>query len=208
MPEAVLVRQIISLFMLAVASHSDIKRRKVSDMVWIIFGGAGALLYVLEPPDTVTILFLTIGITIGIAGLASRKFGQADCLALIAVTVTTPAHDGIPVGLAIPVVTPVLASIYSLCYNVACNLSDLLQGSMFYELDERLHRKALAFFVLHRRRGHERFVFIAQQDVRFVFHWKSNKDKFAGNFQGYVSSALPLIPFMLLSFVLVFFFTP
>ncbi len=186
--------------MLSFASYFDIKERKVSDLVWLVFGGAGAVTYLFEPPSQDVLLYVVCGIAIAIGCLRARIFGQADCLGLVALAVVFPAYDGLPVAPLVAVATPVLASICSLCYNLSCNISDLISGRLFYGIRERRHRKALAFVILHRKRRHERFVFQAQVGNRFVFCFRSETErKFAGDFEGYVSSAVPLMPFMLAS---------
>ena len=198
------LRQIIALSMLSVASYCDIKKREVNDIIWIIFGGVGSILYLFEPIDFITILYLGIGVAIGIVWILAKAFGQADGLALIALAITLPAHDRLPVTAIVPIVVPFLAALYGLCYNMTYNISDLLHGRLFFGVCEKPHRKAFAFLVLHRKRIHERFVFPAQDRDKFVFHFRPKTDlEFAGGFQGYVTSALPLIPFMLVSTILI-----
>lgn len=198
------LRQIVALSMLSLASYFDIRKREVNDIVWIIFGGTCAILYLFEPIDSITILYLGIGVAIGITWVLTRAFGQADGLALIALAITLPAHERLPVGLIVSIATPFLAALYSLCSNMSYNTSDLLHGRLFLGVCEKLHRKAFAFLVLHRKRRHERFVFPAQNADKFVFHFRPKIDlEFSNDFHGYVTSALPLIPFMLVSVILI-----
>lgn len=198
------LRQIAALSMLSVASYFDIKKREVNDIVWIIFGGAGSILYLFEPIDSITVLYLGIGVVIGIVWILTKAFGQADGLALIALAITLPAHDRLPVTVIVSIVVPFLAALYSLCCNMIYNISDLLHGRLFLGVCEKLHRKAFAFLVLHRKRRHEMFVFRAQDEDKFVFHFRPKIDlEFSNNFQGHVTSALPLIPFMLVSVILI-----
>lgn len=207
MSEIELVREICSVVMLSVASYSDIKRRKISDMVWLVFGGIGAAIYFFEPPSPDAVLYVVCGIIIAIVCLCSKIVGQADCLGLVALAVTFPVIDGIPVVPLVAVATTLLASAFSLCYNLSCNISDLVAGKLFSGICERPHRKALAFLLLHRKRGHERFVFCAQDGDRFVFSFKPMTGcKFADDFEGYVASAVPLMPFMLVTLVMMLFF--
>ena len=198
------LRQIVALSMLSIASYFDIKKREVNDIVWIIFGGTGSMLYLFEPIGFITVLYLGIGIVIGIVWILTRAFGQADGLALIALATTLPAHERLPVGLIVSIATPFLAALYSLCSNMSYNTSDLLHGRLFLGVCEKLHRKAFAFLVLHRKRKHERFVFSAQDKDKFVFHFRPKIDlEFSNDFQGHVTSALPMIPFMLVSVILI-----
>ncbi|MDE1763883.1 MAG: hypothetical protein KGH88_06530 [Thaumarchaeota archaeon] len=206
MSETELARQICCVVMLSVASYSDIKRRHVSDIVWLIFGGIGAATYIFDPPSHDAILYIVCGIAIAIACLRIRMVGQADCLALVALAVTFPVFVDIPVVPLVAVATPVLASVFSLCYNLSCNISDLVFGRLFSGICEKPHRKALAFILLHRKRKYEKFVFQAQDGCRFVFSFrKTTGCKFADDFEGYVGSAVPLMPFMLAALVMMLF---
>lgn len=198
------LRQIVALSMLSVASFFDIKKREVNDIVWIVFGGAGAILYLFEPVGPLTVLYIVIGVAIGVIWIFTRAFGQADGLALIAVAITLPTYGRLPVAVMVSIGVPFLAALYGLCCNMAYNLSDLLYGRLFFGVCEKPHRKAIAFLVLHRKREHERFVFPAQDKDKFVFHFRpKTEQEFSNNFQGYVTSALPLIPFMLVSTILI-----
>ncbi len=198
------LRQIVAISMLSVASYFDIKKREVNDIVWIIFGVIGIILYLFEPIGFIAILYLGIGIAIGITWILTRAFGQADGLALIALAITLPIHDRLPVSVLVSIGVPFLAALYGLCYNMTYNISDLMNRRLFFGVCEKPYRKAFAFFVLHRKRRHEKFVFSAQDKDRFVFHFRPKTDlEFSNNFQGYVTSALPLIPFMLISIILI-----
>ncbi len=190
--------------MLSVASYFDIKKREVNDIVWIIFGVIGIILYLFEPIGFIAILYLGIGIAIGVTWILTRTFGQADGLALIALAITLPIHDRLPVGVLVSIGVPFLAALYGLCCNMTYNISDLLRRRLFFGVCEKPYRKAFAFFVLHRKREYERFVFSAQDKDKFVFHFRPRTDiEFSNNFQGYVTPALPLIPFMLISIILI-----
>jgi len=88
-------------------------------------------------------------------------------------------------------------------YNIAYNLSDMLHGNLFLGINEKLHRKILAFLTMHRKRRYEKFVIPSQTGDKFSFHFKPNPDEdFVGDFTGHVSSAFPLVPFMLIALVL------
>ena len=198
------LRQIVALSMLSVASFFDIKKREVNDVIWIVFGGAGSILYLFEPIDPITVLYIVIGVAIGMIWIFTRAFGEADGLALIALSITLPTYDRLPVAVIVSIGVPFLASLYGLCRNVSYNISDLLHGRIFSGICEKQYRKAFAFFVLHRKREHERFVFPAQDNEKFLFRFRPKTDQeFSSNFQGYVTLASPLIPFMLVSMILI-----
>ena len=198
------LRQIIALTMLSVASYFDIKTRQVDDRIWLIFAIPGIVLYFLAPlPSFTTILFLVIGAIIGIMWFLTKAFGQADGLAIIALAVVFPIFNEMPVSVLVALTTTVLLGLFGTLYNIAYNLSDMLHGKIFHGINEKLHRKILAFLVMHRKRSYEKFVIPSQTGDKFSFHFKPNPDEdFAGNFTGHVSSAFPLVPFMLVALVL------
>jgi len=204
-PSAVLfLRQIIALTMLSVASYFDIRTRKIDDRVWLIFAIPGIVLYFLAPlPSFTIIFFLVIGAIIGITWFLTKAFGQADGLAIIALAVVFPIFNEMPVSVLVALTTTVLLGLFGMLYNIAYNLSDMLHGSLFLGINEKLHRKILAFLTMHRKRSYEKFVIPSQTGDKFSFHFKPNPDEdFAGDFTGHVSSAFPLVPFMLVALVL------
>ncbi len=204
-PSTVLfLRQIIALTMLSVASYFDIKTRQVDDRIWLIFAIPGIVLYFLAPlPSFTTIFFLVIGAIIGMTWFLTKAFGQADGLAIIALAVVFPIFNEMPVSVLVALATTVLLGLFGTLYNIAYNLSDMLHGKIFLGINEKLHRKILAFLTMHRKRRYEKFVIPSQTGDKFSFHFKPNPDEdFAGNFTGYVSSAFPLVPFMLVALVL------
>ena len=204
-PSTVLfLRQIIALTMLSVASYFDIKTRQVDDRIWLIFAIPGIVLYFLAPlPSFTTIFFLVIGAIIGMMWFLTKAFGQADGLAIIALAVVFPIFNEMPVSVLVALATTVLLGLFGTLYNIAYNLSDMLHGKIFHGINEKLHRKILAFLTIHRKRSYEKFVIPSQTGDKFSFHFKPNPDEdFAGDFTGYVSSAFPLVPFMLVALVL------
>jgi len=204
-PSTVLfLRQIIALTMLSVASYFDIKTRQVDDRIWLIFAIPGIVLYFLAPlPPFTTIFFLVIGAVIGITWFLTKAFGQADGLAIIALAIVFPIFNEMPVSVLVALATTVLLGLFGTLYNIAYNLSDMLHGKIFLGINEKLHRKILAFLIMHRKRSYEKFVIPSQTGDKFSFHFKPNPDEdFAGDFTGNVSSAFPLLPFMLVALVL------
>lgn len=198
------LRQIMALTMLSVASYFDIKTREVDDRIWLIFAIPGIVLYFLAPlPSFTTIFFLVIGAIIGMTWFLTHAFGQADGLAIIALAVVFPIFNEMPVSVLVALATTVLLGLFGMLYNIAYNLSDMLHDNLFHGINEKLHRKILAFLTMHRKRSYEKFVIPSQTGDKFSFHFKPNPDEeFAGDFTGYVSSAFPLVPFMLVALVL------
>ncbi|WP_231911898.1 hypothetical protein [Candidatus Nitrosotalea okcheonensis] len=175
----------------------------MDDRIWLIFAIPGIVLYFLAPlPSFATIFFLVIGIIIGMTWFFTRVFGQADGLAIIALAIVFPIFDNMPVSVLVALATTVLLGLFGMLYNTIYNISDMLHGNLFLGINEKPHRKILAFLTMHRKRSYEKFVIPTQTGDKFSFHFKPNPDEdFTNDFTGYVSSAFPLVPFMLVTLV-------
>lgn len=88
------IRIILLLSMLGIASFFDIKTRRVPDVIWLVFGGLGTILYVFDYDDVTSYHFLVMVM----GGFASfmiyrwRLAGTADVFAVLAMTVILPVH--------------------------------------------------------------------------------------------------------------------
>jgi archaeal preflagellin peptidase FlaK len=178
-PSTVLaLRQIMALTMLSIASYFDIKTRQVDDRIWLIFAIPGIVLYFLAPVPSFTIIFfLVTGAIIGTTWFLTHAFGQADGLAIVALAVVFPIFNEMPVSVLVALATTVLLGLFGTLYNIAYNLSDMLHGKIFLGINEKLHRKILAFLVMHRKRRYEKFVIPSQTGDKFSFHFKPNPDE-------------------------------
>lgn len=201
------LRQIIALSMLSIASYFDIKSRQVDDKIWFIFAILGIIPYFFSPmPSFMTILFLVIGSIIGVIWFLTKFFGQADGLAMITLSIILPVSHETPISILVALATTVLVGLFGTSCSIAYNLSDMLNGKIFPGINEKTHRKILAFLTLHRKREHEKFVIKSQTGDKFSFHFKPDPNEdFAADFHGFVSSAYPLLPFMLVALVLTIF---
>jgi preflagellin peptidase FlaK len=112
MAEIELVRLLLAAAMLAVASFVDLRRRSVNDSLWIIFGIAGALVYIFGFPSlgntggslnvtqvsfgAMLPVIFSISITSAISYGIYRTglFGGADALGLIVFSVIMPVYTG------------------------------------------------------------------------------------------------------------------
>ena len=80
--------------MLGIASYFDIKTRMVPDVIWLVFGGLGAILYVFDY-QTVTSYHVIVMFMGGFAAFMIwrwRLAGIADTFAILAMTVILPVH--------------------------------------------------------------------------------------------------------------------
>jgi archaeal preflagellin peptidase FlaK len=197
-------REIIAFGMLITSSYFDIKTRQINDKVWIFFAIPGILLYFFSPISLMTLLFMTTGIIIGVIWFVTGVFGQADGLAMVTLSLVLPVLHDTPIAILVGVATIILVGFFGISYNIAYNLSDMFNGKLFFGINEKNHRKILAFLTMHKRRNHEKFVIKSQRGDKFMFHFKPEPNEdFAKNFNGFVSSAFPLLPFMLVALLVV-----
>ncbi|WP_205097695.1 prepilin peptidase [Candidatus Nitrosotenuis uzonensis] len=196
------IRVIVAICMFAVAAFFDVRERKIHDVVWLAFGGTGAILYAFEFPDIVDIVSMTVGVTLSSAFWFLRLYAGADALALIALSVILPTYNGLIIPLSMVVIATVISLIYGIIYNIAANSRTFLFSNkkIFEEFDEPIHRKLAAFFLIHKKAKNEKFVFPAERIVwqrrKFRFHYDPD-DEFSKD-DAYVSLAMPLTLFFLI----------
>jgi preflagellin peptidase FlaK len=147
-------RIVVAFSMLAIASVMDLKNREVHDLVWIVFGSVGALLYLFEPTLTRDLMHLLFASAISapMAYLAYRTglFGGADALAIVALTIILPSYEGSNMLHTIaPLTIMTNAAIFAclfLIVNVARNTLSLAKGVvLFADFKESKWNKMLAF---------------------------------------------------------------
>jgi S-formylglutathione hydrolase FrmB len=149
--------------MFAVAAFTDVKERKIHDIVWLVFGGTGAILYAFEPPDMMGMVSMIIGIGLASTFWFFRLYAGADALALISLSVILPTYHGIIVPLSMVLIATAISAIYGVVYNVAANSKTFLNNKkIFEEFDEPTYRKFAAFFLVHKRTKNEKFAFPAE----------------------------------------------
>lgn len=196
---------VIVISMLSIATFSDVRSRSVNDYVWILFAASGLALSLFAGHAHLPEIITVMGICAGVAFLAwrTKAIGTADFFAVLALSVTAPSFASVaffPIIIMLEAV--VVASIYAVAVNLRYNIRDIIGGRLFCDVDESDMRKALGAFVIHRKRGHERFTFPgvtrAGGKTRFVFFHDSDSQGFDED-TDYVSLAVPLMPFFLIS---------
>lgn len=199
------VRQCLAVAMLAVSSYCDIRARRVWDAVWVAFGAGGLGVSVLWHEPDLAALSLALGTAAAIAARVARLFPWADCLCLVALSAVLPYAHGIPTVLAVLPFAVLACSALRIGTSVLRNLPGLVRGDLFCGVSEPPYRKALAFFLLYRRRPRERFALRAQEGPRLQFRPFGGGEAAAGDFEGFVIPAIPAIPAMLACVVLLVF---
>jgi len=197
-------RLILLLAMLAVASYHDVRTRSVPDYVWMAGGGAGAMLYLLDwgDVDHFVLLGIATGALISLAVWRLFPMGDADALAILAVSVAYPVSFGTVI---VPAVVffggLVLEHMAAFAYNIRYNTADLLRGRLFSGVDCALPVRIAAFYSVHRRRPHERFTFCAESRAggrrRISLRTPAADSDYETREGVFVTWAMPALPFML-----------
>jgi len=156
---------IASLSLLSYASLEDIKKREISDKVWLVYLLFGILVRFMDMLTNPTIdhvfdILISIGVPIGLFLLMyylGLLFGGADAKAFICIALTVPkplTSSPIVSGYLLPFYSisifdnAILLSLMTIPLNLAYNVSWLLTGhSLFDGLEkEPITKKVIAFF--------------------------------------------------------------
>lgn len=215
------IRIAACVIMLLLASIVDLKKREISDKIWIGFGGFGILLTALElNGGSANILryVLPVGITAPIAYGIYRTalFGGADAKALVAISLLLPFYDmtfkihGIT---ALTVLTnAAILTCTQVVYNAARNFIEIAKGRAIFEgFEESKARKALAFMMGFRTSRPKGFLFAMESSEggkrKFIFHPARYDEFVASNSRSiWVTPALPFIVYMTFGFALMIIF--
>lgn len=153
------IRIILSLMMLGIATASDIKKREISDIIWIIFGAIGIGLVFLETDLSQELLKIGIALIIAPFVLLVWRlglFGGADAFALIVLAVLAPSLTlvGNTVTPFTVLTNAVLMSIMPMIINVTRNTILLAtKNNIFEGFDETTKKKIIAMFVGYRAKN-------------------------------------------------------
>ncbi|MBM2852239.1 MAG: family peptidase [Candidatus Nitrosotenuis sp.] len=150
------IRIILSLTMLGIATISDIKKREISDIIWIVFGAIGIGLVLLGtdlgqelPKIGISLIIAPFVLLVWRIGL----FGGADAFALIVLAVLAPnlTLSGNTVTPFTALTNAVLMSIVPMIINVTRNTILLAAKKNIFEgFDETAKKKIIAMFVGYR----------------------------------------------------------
>lgn len=191
--------------MFAIAAFFDVRERRIHDVIWLAFGGTGAVLYAFEFPDIIDIVSVVVGISLASTFWFFRLYAGADALALISLSVILPTYNGFIIPLSTVVIATAISIIYGVVYNMAVNSKMLLFNNkkIFDEFDEPICRKLAAFFLIHKKSKNEKFVFPAETTVskRKKFRFRYDPDDEFSKDEVYVSLAMPLTLFFLIGLV-------
>lgn len=220
-----LVRIALALAMLGIASFQDLRKREVSDMLWIVFGIGAGMIYIFDFPTSLAeqaMVAISLGLTAGISfGIyKSGMFGGADALGLIVLAAIVPTHSGQWIETIIPQATfhpiaslivlsnAIILSLFGVVVNISKNLAYARNsGSLFAGLEqESPMRKTIALLIGHRISKQPRYAFPIERTTdgkrKFDFALKSSEyTKYEERSDVWVMSGTPLLVYMLAGFV-------
>jgi len=225
-----IIRILLAAGMLSTASYLDIRRREVSDQLWVVFGILALIIYAVEygygaPFDYLTILLpISISVAVSLGIYKSGLFGGADALALIVLAVIIPVFDG---GLKLQILpghnvfllhsiaplivlsNAVVLSVSQIGFNIARNVSYVRKnrGKLFEGLEhESLLRKIIATSIGYRTTRKSVYAFPIEQLVdgkrKFSFSPESAETAaYEARRNVWVTPGTPFLVFILAGFV-------
>lgn len=209
--EIVSIRIILFVVMLGIAGMMDAKTRKIPDILWLIFGGTGAILYIWDYGTLTSYhhIAMILGASMGLMMWRWRIAGIADSFAIVAMSVILPVHyEFVMMPILILVLSFFTVVFGTVLYNIVLNSLDLARKkNLFSEFkDESIHRKIFAFVSSHRKRNHEKYVIPTEtfmsitpniRSFRFLsFKNKVTRDSEIKSDEMYVQNVPPLITFL------------
>jgi len=208
-------RILLLVLMLGTAAAFDVRSRRIPDVIWVIFGGIGAVLYAWDYDDGgITPYHVITVLTSIFAGIILWRWkiaGLADTFAIFAMAVILPVHyEFVMMPIMILVAAFFLVVIFVTLHNVFLNLSDIIRSrklDIFSEFSEPKHKKIFAFVSVHRKRKYEKFVISTENSMSitpnvksFVFLSSRNRvirySQLLQSNKMYIQSVPPLIAYM------------
>jgi preflagellin peptidase FlaK len=153
------VRILLALVMLGSATIIDIRKREISDLMWVIFGAISVVLLFFEP-DLIEAAFV-VGFSLIVAPLVLvlwrfGLFGGADALGLIVLSALAPMatlSDSAVSPFTI-LVNSALISVSPMIINFIRNSVLVLRnGDIFHDFDETKSKKIFAMFLGYRSKN-------------------------------------------------------
>ena len=153
------VRILLALVMLSSATIIDIRKREISDLIWIVFGAISVVLLFFEP--NILEAAFGVGFSLIVAPLVLvlwrfGLFGGADALGLIVLSALAPMatfSDSVVSPFSI-VVNSALLSVSPMIFNFIRNsILILKKEDIFHDFDETKSKKIFAMFLGYRSKN-------------------------------------------------------
>ncbi|MDH3385696.1 MAG: peptidase [Nitrosopumilus sp.] len=206
------IRILLALVMLSSATIIDIRKREISDLMWMIFGAISVAMLFLEP--NLTQAAFGVGFSLIVAPLVLilwrfGLFGGADALGLIVLASLAPMatlSDSVISPFSI-LVNSTLLSVSPMAINFIRNsLLILRKENIFLDFDEPKSKKVLAMFLGYRSKN-PKYCFSLEKRVgtkkrlNIVMH-NSDTAEYCTTPDTWVTPGLPFMIFILGGFVI------
>ncbi|MFQ5440132.1 MAG: prepilin peptidase [Nitrosopumilaceae archaeon] len=205
------IRILLALVMLSSATFIDIRKREISDLMWIIFGAISVVLLLFEP-DLIEAIS-GVGFSLIVAPLVLvlwrfGLFGGADALGLIVLSALAPMAtlSNSPISPFSILVNSTLISISPMIINFVRNsLHVLRKENIFLDFDEPSSKKILAMFLGYRSKN-PKYCFSLEKQVgkkkrlNIVMH-NSDTAEYCTTPDTWVTPGLPFMIFILGGFI-------
>jgi hypothetical protein len=156
-------RVVLALLILAYACYSDIRKRSVSNIVWLIMSGVGIAFAGYDTVVQGTSFLIPLVFSAVITGAVSYAFfrlglfGAADAKALICIAVLSPTQLGINIlSHNLPIFGTYISVVFPFALTVLLNAAVLALAVPIYLLFRNLHSLGLKEF-----RGNASMCFVA-----------------------------------------------
>jgi preflagellin peptidase FlaK len=207
-----IVRIIVSVTMLGLASFIDLRKREINDIFWIVFSGVAILLLVISPNFWTDLK--TIGISMIITPIALVLwrfgiFGGADALCLIVLAALAPLSTMTQSQVS-PFTTLENASILTVIpifINLGRNTLSIIRGNdIFNGIEESNLKKILAMFVGYRTKNpHHSFCIEQMVDGKRHLDFSpkhAEKTSFCNDVDVWVTPGLPYVLYITGGFII------
>ena len=205
------MRIIVAIVMLGIATTIDIRKREISDSIWLVFGGISVVLLLLEPDPIQSLMgvgFSLIVVPLVLIVWRLGLFGGADALGLIVLSSLAPMvtlSDSIVTPFSILVNSAVL-SIAPLIFNAIRNTISLSRNENIFEgFQESKTKKIIAMFLGHRSKNPKYSFSLEQQignqkKINISLH-NSDTAEYCTTPNTWVTPGLPFMVFITAGFI-------
>ncbi len=206
------IRILIALTMLISATIIDIRKREISDLLWIVFGVISGILLFFEP-DLAEAAF-SVGFSLIVAPLVLilwrfGLFGGADALGLIVLSALAPMATLSESAISpfTILVNSALISLSPMIINFIHNSVLILRNDdIFYDFDETKSKKVFAMFLGYRSKN-PKYSFSLERKVgkkkklNIALHHSDTAD-YCTTPDTWVTPGLPFMIFILGGFII------
>ena len=206
------IRILLALVMLISATIIDIRKREISDLMWVVFGAISVVILFLEP--NLAEAAFSVGFSLIVAPLVLilwrfGLFGGADALGLIVLSALAPmaTFSDSAISPFTILVNSALISVSPMIINFIRNSVLILRNDdIFHDFEETKSKKIFAMFLGYRSKN-PKYSFSLDQPVgkkkRFniVLH-HSDTAEYCTTADTWVTPGLPFMIFILGGFII------